>query len=247
VPVTVTIPGSELVLARNRGATQMSIEFSGQVKDEFDTPIINLQDKLDIRLSDDTVAQLASRPIQYDVAFTLLPGRYTAKLTARDAEGGRTGTFETPFVIPNLNKEDDRIPISTVVLGNRLVPSSADPSKNPTANPLVYNGQKLIPSVTRVFSKTENLYVFLQAYERDATTTRPLVAVVTLYRGHVKALETSPLRVTDELDPRSKAVSLRVAVPLGGLDPGAYDCQVIVLDPQGQKVNAWRAPVVVVP
>ena len=33
-------------------------------------------------------------------------------------------------------------------------------------NPLVVEGQKLIPSVTRVFSKTRDMYVYLQAYER---------------------------------------------------------------------------------
>ena len=115
------------------------------------------------------------------------------------------------------------------------------------ANPLVYDGQKLIPSVTRVFSKSRDMYVFLQAYERGATTTQPLVAFVTFYRGEVKALETAPLPVTEGLDPRSKAVPLRFALPLESLDTGRYDCQVTVLDPAGQKVAFWRAPVVLVP
>jgi hypothetical protein len=116
-----------------------------------------------------------------------------------------------------------------------------------TANPLVYDGQKLIPSVTRVFSKSRELYVFLQAYERGATTTQPLVAFVTFYRGGVKALETAPLPVTDGLELRSKAVPLRFSVPLESLEAGRYDCQVTVLDPAGRKAAFWRAPVVVVP
>ena len=33
-------------------------------------------------------------------------------------------------------------------------------------NPLVQDGQKLIPSVTRVFSKSRDMYVYLQAYEQ---------------------------------------------------------------------------------
>ena len=35
-----------------------------------------------------------------------------------------------------------------------------------------------MPSVTRVFSRSRDLFVFLQAYERAATTTQPLVAFV---------------------------------------------------------------------
>src|SRR5436190_12369211 len=87
-----------------------------------------------------------------------------------------------------------------------------DSDRNVNANPLVFEGQKLIPSVTRVFSKSREMYVFLQAYERGATTTQPLVAFVTFYRGDVKAMETAPLPVTDGLESRSKAVPLRFSL-----------------------------------
>jgi beta-lactamase regulating signal transducer with metallopeptidase domain len=247
VPVTMTVPGTELGLARARGATRTSIEFIGEIKDEFGTPIANVHDKMDIPLSDDAVAQFATRPIQYETSFILLPGRYRIRIMARDAETDRSGTFEMAFIIPNLNREEQRVPISTVVLGSQLVQFNEDAGKNPASNPLVSNGLKLIPSVSRVFSKTQDMYVFLQAYERDATTIRPLVASVTLYRGDVKALETPTLRVADVVDARSKAVPFRFAVPLSRLEPGNYECEVIVLDPEGQKVTSWRAPVVIVP
>jgi VWFA-related protein len=252
VPVAVKIPGSELALARRRGAQRTMIDFIGEVKDEYGITYQNVRDKLDIKLSDDTAAQLAKRPIQYETGFTLLPGKYVIKILARDAETGRVGTFQTGFTIPNLDREEKRIPISSVVLASQRV-SFGDALYNvqkidvQAANPLVYNGQKLIPSVTRVFSKSRDLYVFLQAYERSATSTQPLVAFVTFYRGELKALETAPLPVTDGLEPRSKAVPLRFSVPLESLAPGRYDCQVTVLDPAGQKVAFWRAPVVLVP
>ena len=116
-----------------------------------------------------------------------------------------------------------------------------------SVNPLVYDGQRLIPSVTRVFSKGRDLYVFLQAYERRATSAPPLVAFVTFYRGEEKAFETAPLAVTDGMDPKTKAVPLRFSVPLDSFPPGRYDCQVTVLDPTDQKAAFWRAPIVLVP
>ena len=103
------------------------------------------------------------------------------------------------------------------------------------ANPLVYDGQKLIPSVTRVFSRSRDLYVFLQAYQRGATATQPLVAFVSFYRGDVKAFETAPLAVTDGLDARTKAVPLRFSLPLESLATGRYDCQVTVIDADGAE------------
>jgi VWFA-related protein len=256
VPVAVKIPGSELALARRRGAARTRLDFIGEVKDEYGITMQNVRDKLDIKLTDDTVAQLGKRPIQYETGFTLLPGRYVIKFLARDSETGRIGTFQTPFTIPNLNREpQQRIPISSVVLSSQRVPVAdalysvkrTDSDRNVNANPLVYDGQKLIPSVTRVFSQTRDMYVFLQAYERGATTTQPLVAYVTFYRGAVKAFETTPVPVTDGLEPSSKAVPLRLSVPLASLAAGRYDCQVTVLDPANQKIAFWRAPVVLVP
>jgi VWFA-related protein len=251
VPVAVKIPGSELALARRRGAQRTLLDFIGEIKDEYGVTMQNVRDKLDIPLTSQTAAELATRPIQYETGFTLLPGKYVIKFLARDAEAGRIGTYQTSFTIPNLNREEKRLPISSVVLGSQRVPL-ADALHNvrndaQAVNPLISEGQKLIPSVTRVFSAGRDMHVYLQAYERGATSTQPLVAFVTLYRGEVKALETQPLPVVDGMDERSKAVPVRLSIPLATVAPGRYDCQVTVLEPGGQKVAFWRAPIVVVP
>jgi VWFA-related protein len=253
VPVAVKIPGSELALARRGGAARTVIDFIGEVKDDYGITVQNVRDRLDIKLSDDTAAQLAKRPIQYETGFTLLPGQYVIKFLARDAETGRIGTYQSAFTIPNLNKVVAQLPISSVVLSSQRVPLSGaiysvkKDAASSTADPLVYDGQKLVPSVTRVFSTGRDLYVFLQAYERNETTMEPLVAFVSFYRGDVKAFETAPLAVTGGLDAKTKSVPLRFSLPLSAFAPGRYDCQVTVLAPSGQKAAFWRAPIVIVP
>jgi VWFA-related protein len=252
VPVAVKLPGSELALARRRGAARTVIDFIGEVKDDYGVTIQNVRDKLDIKLSDDTASQLAKRPIQYETGFTLLPGKYVIKFLARDAETGRIGTFQSAFVIPNLNREEKRIPISSVVLSSQRVPLggalyTVKKDAAPSADPLVFDGQKLVPSVTRVFSKGRDLFVFLQAYQRNEPAMQPLVAFVSFYRGDVKVFETAPLAVTAGLDARTKAIPLRFSLPLTDLPPGRYDCQVTVLQPDGNKAAFWRAAIVLIP
>ena len=256
VPITVKIPGSELVLARTGGAERTLIDFIGEVKDEYGTTIQNLRDKVDMKLSGETASELSRRPIEYDTGFTLLPGKYVIKFLARDSETGRIGTYQTPFVIPNLMKEDKRIPISSVVLSSQRVDmrealynASKDKSAAAAAqaaNPLVNDGQKLIPSVTRVFSKSREMFVYLQAYERNATTTEPLFVFVTFYRGQTKAFETPPMQVADGLDPKSKALPLKFSLSLSKLPVGEYNCQVTVLNPGGKKVAFWQSLIILV-
>ena len=256
VPLMVKIPGRELALAKKRGADHTLIDFVGEIKDDYGgTTVTNIRDHIDAKLSDQTAAELTKRPVEYSAGYTLLPGKYTIKVLARDNETGRIGTFQTTFVIPNLNKETKRVPISSVVLsGERQsykdaiynVAKEKEQTKEAAVNPLVQNGQQLIPSVTRVFSKGRNLYVYLQAYEQAATV-QPLIAFVSFYQGQTKVYETQPLEVSPNPNTRLQTAPLNFTVDLNQLPPGKYDCQVTVLDPTGQKGAFWQAPILLVP
>jgi hypothetical protein len=257
VPIVVKIPGRELALAKRGGAEHTLIDFVEEIKDIYGgVTVSNVRDNVNIKLTDATAAELAKRPIEYDGGFTLLPGKYSIKFLARDDETGRIGTYETTFVIPNLNKEVKKVAISSVVLSSQRVDlkdslynamKGKDEAKDVAANPLVEDGKKLIPSVTRVFSQGRQLYVYLQAYEEAAATTKPVVAFVTFYQGQTKVFETQPVAVTPSALSRLGMVPLNFTIGLSQLPPGQYDCQVTILDPTDQKGTFWQAPVLIVP
>jgi len=251
VPVSIKIPGGELALARRRGATRTAIYFIGEIKDDFGTTQQNVRDKVDVKLTDQSAAQLDRRPIQYQTGFTLLPGNYTLKMLARDNETWHIGTYQRAFVIPNLDREAKRLPTSSVVLSSqRVLPGDALFSiQNKAAeavDPLVFDGQKLIPSVTRVFNNARTLYFYLQAYEPGVPAMEPLAGFVSFYQGASKVFETPILAVTSGLDPKSKAVPIWFSVPLKSLAPGKYDVQVTVAKPGSDKAAFWRTPIVIV-
>jgi VWFA-related protein len=258
VPIVVKIPGRELALAKRGGADHTLIDFVGEIKDVYGgTTVTNVRDNVNIKLTDATAAELAKQPIEYEAGFTLLPGKYMIKFLARDDETGRIGTYQTTFVIPNLNKEEKRVPISSVVLSGQRVElkdaiynaaKTKDQQKEAAVNPLVQDGKKLIPSVTRVFSKGRDLYVYLQAYGQSATATaKPLVAFVSFYQGQTKVFETQPMAVTPAATSRLGTVPLSFSIGLNQLPPGQYDCQVSILDPTDMKGTFWQAPIMLVP
>jgi VWFA-related protein len=281
VPVMIKIPGRELALAKKGGAEKTSIDFVGEIKDDYGgTTVTNIREHVERKLSDFTAAEWAKRPIEYSSGYTLLPGKYTIKVLARDDETGRIGTFQTTFVIPNLNKETKRVPISSVVLSSERAQMAdaiynaskgKEQAKEIAADPLIQNGAKMIPSVTRVFSKSRNMYVYLQAYEAPilsataapagtatvtpvaATSTptpaptRPLIAFVSFYQGQKKVYETQPEEVSPLPNTRLQIAPMNFTVDLSTLDPGKYDCQVTVLDPGGSKGAFWKAEIMVVP
>ena len=161
VPIIVKIPGRELALAKRGGAEYTRIDFIGEIKDLVGgTTVQNVRDNMNIKLSDETAAELAKRPIEYDTGFTLLPGKYSIKFLARDDETGRIGTYPDDVRDSNLNKEEKRIPMSAVVLSSQRVDlkdaindaeKAKDRAKENAVDPLVQDGKRFIPSVTRVF------------------------------------------------------------------------------------------------
>ncbi len=265
VPLVVKIPGRELALAKKMGSEHTVIDFVCEIKDDFGgTTVSNIRDSVNIKLSDQTAAQLAHQPIEYDAGVTLLPGHYTIKFLARDDETGRIGTFQTSFYIPNLNKVTTQIPISSVVLSSQRVNTGdalyntvhgKQSVKNDAANPLVQDGQKLIPSVTRVFKADKELYVFLQAYTApsEQTTpatppqTKPIVGYVSLYSGGQLAFTSKLLAATPQMNTRLGVIPFTFTLPLGALKTANYECQITLLDAEQHRVAFWRGPLRIVP
>jgi VWFA-related protein len=276
VPIIVKIPGRELALAKRGGAEYTRIDFVGEIKDLVGgTTVSNVRDNISQKLSNFTAAQLAKRPIEYDTGFTLLPGKYSIKFLARDNETGRIGTFQTTFVIPNLNKEVKRIPISAVVLSSQRVDLSdaiydaakaKERAKNNAVDPLVQDGKRLIPSVTRVFSTGHRMFVYFQAYKptlpgsqspsnaqmpsanpQIQSSAQPLFAFVSLYQDGKNLFETPPQSVVPSLTNRLGTMSLNFDLGVDELPRGSYDCQVTVVDPSTQKATYWRTSISLVP
>ena len=268
VPLVVKIPGRELALAKKMGSEHTLIDFVCEIKDDFGgTTVSNIRDSVNVKLSDQTAAQLAHEPVEYDAGVTLLPGHYTVKFLARDDETGRIGTFQTSFYIPNLNKVVKQVPISTVVLSSQRISTSdalyntvhgKQATKNDAANPLVQDGQKLIPSVTRVFKADKNLYVYLQAYtdpssQTPPTTstppTKPLIAYVSFYSGGELAFTSKLLAATPLPLPntRLEETPFIFTLPLGTLKAANYECQITVLDADQRRAAFWQGDMKVVP
>ncbi len=269
VPIVVKIPGRELALAKRGGAEHTLIDFVGEIKDLVGgTTVSNVRDNVNIKLSDATAAELAKRPIEYDTGFTLLPGKYMIKFLARDDETGRIGTYQTTFVIPNLNKEQKRVALSAVVLSSQRVDlkdaiydaaKAKDRAKDEAVNPLVQEGKKFIPSVTRVFGTGRQIYVYFQAYKQQSaqtqasgwpapapTSQQPLFAFVSLYQNGKKLFETPPKSIAPNVTSRLGTMPLTFELGVDTLPRGEYDCQVTILDPSTQKAAFWRAPILLV-
>jgi VWFA-related protein len=263
IPFSVKIPGAEIALAKKRGNEQTEFDFIGQVRDDHSKMVAVVRDGIKIKLAEQTAAQLSSRPLAYDTGFTLPPGKYSLRFLARENETGKMGTYETQFTVPDLAPDrPGAVKTSSVIWSSQRQPlnealASADNKKKLIeADPLVNNGQKLIPSITHVFRKDQNLYVYLEVYDPgvkageggEGDAKKPSVsATLSFYRGKTKSFESEPVRLDQFAAKRAQTLPIRFQAPLAQLPAGRYTCQINIVDETGRKFTFERTDIVVLP
>jgi VWFA-related protein len=235
LPVALRIPGSAVTLSKKNSA---DFDFIGVVRDGKAKAVANVRDQITIKLPEESAAQLPKRSVLYDTGFTLTPGVYSIRFLVRENETGKMGTFETKFTVP------EKPVLSTVVWGSQLQPVKAavgaaeKPKKWMENHPLVSGGQKLMPSVTKVFRKDQKLLGYLEMYDGPAAA-----ATVSFFKDGRKVFESSPVRATAS---ERNATPLQIEVPLTSIPPGRYLCQVNVVDRAGQRFAWSRTSVTIV-
>ena len=259
VPMSLIVPGSAIPFTRTKDQDKATLDIAGQVKNAQGIAVGNARET--VKLSVDGATGAVRRNIQYGTSFQLAPGHYHVKFVVRENETGNMGSFETDILVPDQRKSP--IKLSSVVLSSQRMPAPADTGRHrgpqaPPANPLIQGNEQFLPNVPHVFRQDAHLYLLYELYDpaklsreaqqqlateaaaqQSGLKARPgaggvhvLTSVEFLQNG-AKVLET-PLVTTDVLnEPDRGAVGFTFDVPLSGLKPGDYICQVNVIDDAG--------------
>jgi hypothetical protein len=106
---------------------------------------------------------------------------------------------------------------------------------------LVRNGEEYVPNISHVFRQDQQMYLLYEIYDpahakaaegapKEAKSAIDLLSSLELIQGSTKVYETSIVQAKSiNVDGRD-AVSIELDVPLSGLKPGSYICQLNVID-----------------
>jgi len=256
VPVALVVPGSQIPFLKGGDKDKATLDIIGEVLDELKRPVGSVRET--VKLSLDAAQEVRRKNVQYSTGFLLVPGKYHFKFVVRENQTGRLGSFETDFVVPDIKKAP--LKMSSVVLA-----SQRQPNTRKTQNPLVRDGNELVPNIAHVFTPDQHLYFFYEVYDpakdklpepsadaKDArekvTPVKNPIHVITsiqFFNGKVKAFETPLIEARQLNAPERKAAVFQFDVSLAQLKPGLYTCQVNVIDDAGGTFTFPRLPILV--
>jgi VWFA-related protein len=237
VPIAAKLGTSELRWASKRGRRQATFDFAAEVRERVSNRVVSaLRDTISISLDGDRFEQLQRHPLLYQGGMVLGPGSYRLKFVARENETGRLGMFEEDLELPAL--QGDKLEMSSVLLSSQLeaVRDGVKVEKHSLGAqaklkimPTEISGERLVPSVTRVFTTDQNLYVLFQAYSPATGDISKLRAGLVLFRDGQWSSET-PLVEPAEMDAQRRTASFRLSLPLTKLSTGDYVLQAVVIE-----------------
>jgi hypothetical protein len=255
VPISVKIPGSAIGLQKKGARQTAELDFIGQVRDDKGKLVGGVRDNITVKLGEGDAAALGHKNLQYDSVLALAPGTYSLRFLARENTSGKMGTFETKFTIPDLSASKT-LRVSSIIWSSQKEAMSAAVGAAETnkkliaAHPLVHDGQKTVPSITRVFRKDQTMYVFFEVYDPSLDPDRSapsLSAEVDLLSGGRKVFSSAPVRQNKLVDKRPGVAQFSFQIPLAKLAPGQYISQVTVIDETGRKFAFPRNQIVLLP
>ena len=252
IPVSLVVPGSQIPFTKGGDKDKATLDVIGQVQDELKRPVSSVRET--VKLALDSAQQVQHKNVQYTTGFILPAGKYHFKFVVRENEGGKIGSFETDFVVPDIKKAP--LKMSSVVLA-----SQRQETNKKGQNPLVRDGSEIIPNIAHVFTPDQHLYLFYEVYDpaKDKSPTLPdakgktpevknpihLLTSIQFFNGKVKTFETPLVEARQLNAPERKAAVFQFDVPLTQLKPGFYTCQVNVIDDAGGTFSFPRLPILV--
>ena len=240
VPIAAKLPSSALAWAQKRGRRQAVFDFAAEVRDAANTKVIAaLRDQITVTLAADRFDQLQKQSLVYQGGVVLGPGVYKLKFLVRENESGRIGSFEEDLNLPPA--QHDKLELSPILLSGQLeaIQKAPEVSKKTLgreaklkSSPLDFSGERIVPSVTRVFTSQQQLYVFFQAYLPEKSDPSRMRAGLVFFRGGRRSEET-PLVAPADVDEKTHTASFRINLPLGKLAAGGYTVQAVVVEDRG--------------
>ena len=246
VPVSLIVPGSQIPFVKGGDKDKATLDIIGEVIDEVKRPIGSARETVKLNL--DPVAAGAAE--EYPVHHQLQPA---AGQVSPEVCGAREPDRPHGIVRSGHHAAGDEEAAAQDELDCAGVGAAAQQARR---RRWCARARNTCPNISHVFRQDQHLYLLYEVYvptrekpaENQPKGTKPgidLLSSLELIQGSTKVYET-PLVQAKAMNVEGRdAVAVELDVPLDGLKPGSYVCQLNVIDDAGGSFAFPRFAVLV--
>ncbi len=171
------------------------------------------------------LAEAKDRKSVYQKAVALTPGTYKVDVVVRDVVSGNKGIRSIGFTVPKY--EENKLGTSTLILASKLYTTS----DRDIGGMFVIGGAKVIPNLSGVYKKGQEVGIYMQIYNAgiDQTTLRPSVDVDYVLTKDGKEI-LNQREDWQGLSDSGQRLTIARLLPTAGLATGNYEIKIKIKD-----------------
>src|SRR5260370_129127 len=177
VPITVQVPNRDLSFRSKQGVYSAVLNLYGRISTPGGVVVQTFEDVISRDFPESLFQSSLKLFSIYQKSVPLRSGLYRLDLVIKDTMSGNLGVFNTAVRVPRF--EDDEMDASSLILADQI---EAVPSHQIGAGQFVLNSYKVRPRLSREFSSTDKLGIFLQLYNLNVDDTSHKTDVSVAYR-----------------------------------------------------------------
>ena len=222
---TVQADNKELSFKDSGGLQSATLNVFGRVTAVSGKRSGIFEDSVTATSTAEDLANTRDRKSVYQKAIALTPGTYKVDVVVRDVTSGNKGIKNLGFTVPRY--DDKKLSTSSMILASKL----RSTTETDIGQSFVIGNAKVIPNLSGVFNKGQEVGVYLQVYNAgiDQTTLRPAVDVEYILTKDGKEV----LRQKEDwsgLSDSGQRLTLARLLPTANLPLGNYEIKILTKD-----------------
>jgi GWxTD domain-containing protein len=222
---TVQADNKELVFENVGGLPTAKMNVFGRITAVSGKRSGIFEDSVTASSTGEELAEAKDRKSVYQKAVALTPGTYKVDVVVRDVVSGNKGVVSQGFTVPKYDGK--KLSTSTLVLASKL----RSTTERDIGGMFIIGNAKVIPNLSGVYKKGQELGVYLQVYnaEIDQTTLRPAVEVEYVLTKGGKEVLRQPEN-WEGLSDAGQRLTLARLLPTDQMPLGDYEIKIKIKD-----------------
>jgi len=220
-PITVQVANKDLQFQNKDGIMHASLDIYGQLTTPSGRVATTFDQGVAVDMPEHDFQNFPDRKEVYQRALPLKPGLYKLSLVLRDENSGNIGYLDEGIRVPRY--DDDKLSSSSLILADLI---QQVPTTQVGTGMFVIGSTKVRPSVQKVFTRDQNLGIYMQVYNlaQDPTTHKPSADIDYSLTKDGQSLYSSSEKA------QTAQVTISKTLPLKTLAPGEYKLEIKVTD-----------------
>ncbi|HEV2177253.1 MAG TPA: GWxTD domain-containing protein [Terriglobia bacterium] len=220
-PITIQVANKDLEFQNKDGVMHGVLDIYGELSTLSGRIANTFEDSVALDVPEHDFQSYVNRKSVYQKALPLRPGHYKLSVVVKDDNNGQVGSTDIGIIVPDY--ADDKLSASSLILADLI---QQLPTNQVGTGPFVIGGTKVRPSVGDVFTRDQNLGIYMQVYnlQPDPKTHRPSASIQYDISKDGKPLFTHTEQAS------TAQVTIDKLLPLKPLQPGKYTVELKVTD-----------------